>query len=129
MPSRNFGLRRVALQKIKCITQRKKHGFQSRKHDEEAVVNAEQQPIIETPLSRRWTRLHSAIEAARRHHKKVQQQAIKAEPENYPEERANAGKQSVKAIVAAAQRHKKKCQQHQVGPQAFRGDEVKIVVS
>jgi hypothetical protein len=87
----DFGLRRAALQKIKRVAKREKHSFQSCKDGKKTIVDAEEQSIVETPFTRRGTRLHGAIEAARRHHKKVQQQAIKSDPENYPEERANAG--------------------------------------
>src|SRR6185503_6906010 len=94
-----FALCCVALQKIKGIAQHQEHGFQSGKDHEKAVVDPEKQSVIESPLSCRRTRLHGAIEAARRHHKEVQQQAIKTDPEHNPEQRANAGKEFAQSIV------------------------------
>src|SRR3954465_3072541 len=101
-----FALCRMALQKIKRIAQHQEHGFESGKDHEKAVVYLEKQSVIEAPFSGRGTRLHGAIETARRHDKEVQQQAIKADPEHDPEKRANAGEERAQAIVCAAECHK-----------------------
>ena len=101
-----FGLSGAVLQEVKRITQREKHSFQSGKHNKKAIVDAEEQSIVESPFSGRRTRLHRPIKTSSRQHKQVQQQAIEADPEDYPKEGANAGEQPVKAIVTAAERHK-----------------------
>jgi hypothetical protein len=80
----------VVLQQVKPIAQCKKDSFQSGKDHEKAVVDTEEQAIIEAPFIGWRTGLHSTIEAACCHHEEAQQQKIKAKPEDYPEERANA---------------------------------------
>src|SRR5260370_33374 len=85
-------LSRMALQKVKPVAQREEDSFQSGKDQEKAVVDAEEQSIVEAPFIGGRTGLHRAIKTASRRHEQAQQQKIKANPEDYPEERADAGK-------------------------------------
>src|SRR5579859_6037515 len=121
-------LRRMVLYEVKRIAQREEDGFQSGKDHPKTVVNTQKDAVIEAPFIGGRTRLHGLVEIARHYHKEAQQQQIETDPEDHPEERAHAGKESSQAVVAAAERDEQKRQKPQVGPESLRSDEVKIVV-
>src|ERR1044071_5903625 len=122
-------LRCVVLYEVKRIAQREEDGFQSGKDHPKTVVNTKKDAVVEGPFIRGRTSLHGLIEIARHHHEEAQQQQIETDPEDHPEERADAGKEPRQTVVATAERDEQKRQQHQVGPEPLRRDEVKIVVS
>src|SRR5579859_1193385 len=121
-------LRRMVLYEVKRIAQREEDGFQSGKDHPKTVVNAKEDTVVEAPFIRGRTRLHGLIEIASHHHEEAQQKQVETDPEDHPEERPDAGKESSQAVVAAAERNEQKRQQHQVGPESLRRDEVKIIV-
>src|SRR5579871_4110644 len=113
---------------VKRITQCQEYGFQSHKDNHEAVVDTKKDPVIEAPFVGWTSDLHGAIEIARDHHKVTQKKKIKTNREDHPEERADTGKQVIETIGVAAQSYVQKHQQDQVGPEAFGGGKVEIVV-
>src|ERR1700732_2401289 len=84
-------LRYVVLQQVKPVAQPEENNFQSGKDHKKAVVNAKEQAVVEAPFIGGQARLHGAVKTAGRHQEQTQQQKIKADPEDHPEERADAG--------------------------------------